>query len=244
MALLGKADAVVAIQADEAAIVRSCLPNRQVIVAPIAITPVEAPQPGRDRSLLFVGSNTAPNIFGLRWFLEAIWPTVRSGVPDAVLLVAGSVCGAVRPAPDGVRLLGSVRDLAALYEQAAVVISPLQAGSGLKIKLIEALARGKAVVATSVTLQGVEAAVSGAVAVADDPAAFAAAVIGLLSDEDLRLARATAALDLARTRFSPTACHAELLAFVSCAHSSSAFGLVTDAGASLQTAHSDQKSLR
>ena len=49
------------------------------------------------------------------------------------------------------------------------------------------------------------------------PADFAAAVIALLTDEDLRMARATAALELARTRFSPIACYAELLAFVSTA---------------------------
>ncbi len=214
MALLARADAVVAIQAAEACTVQRCLPGQHVIVAPIAITPVAEPQPGIGSTVLFVGSNTAPNIFGLRWFLEAIWPLVRASVPDAVLQVVGSVCGTVRPAPDGVRLLGSVRDLAAIYQQSAVVISPLQAGSGLKIKLIEALGQGKAVVATSVTLQGVEQEIGGAVSVADDPAEFAAAVIALLTDKGLRMARATAALELARMKFSSKACYAELLAFV------------------------------
>ena len=57
--------------------------------------------------------------------------------------------------------------------------------------------------------------VRGVVSVADDPAGFAAAVIALLRDEDLRIARAGAALELARTKFSPAACYAELLAFVS-----------------------------
>jgi succinoglycan biosynthesis protein ExoO len=215
MALLAKADAVVAIQADEARTVWRCLPGQQVIVAPIAITPAAKPQPGLGRTVLFVGSNTAPNIFGLRWFLETIWPLVRAGVPDAILQVVGSVCGTVRPLPNGVRLLGSVRDLAAVYQQSAVVISPLQAGSGLKIKLIEALGQGKAIVATSVTLQGVEQEVGGAVWVADDPAEFGAAVIALLTDEALRMARATAALELARMKFSSMACYAALLAFVS-----------------------------
>ena len=215
MALLAKADAVVAIQAAEASTVRRCLPGQYVIVAPIAITPVAEAQPGIGRTVLFVGSNTAPNIFGLRWFLEAIWPLVRAGVPDATLQIVGSVCGTVRPPPDGVQLLGSVRDLAAIYQQSAVVISPLQAGSGLKIKLIEALGRGKAVVATSVTLQGIEQDIGDAVSVADDPAEFAAAVIALLTDEALRMARATAALELARMKFSSMACYSELLAFVS-----------------------------
>ncbi len=213
MALLGRADAVVAIQAKEAATVRQFLPGRHVITAPMGIEPVAYPQPGRGLSVLFVGSNTAPNILGLRWFRETIWPEVRDNVAGATLLVAGSVCGTVTHSPDGVRLLGVVRDLARLYQEASVVISPLLAGSGLKIKLIEALGHGKAIVATSATLRGVEAELRDVVAVADEPADFAAAVIGLLTDEELRMRRATAALELARAQFSAASCYAELLAF-------------------------------
>jgi succinoglycan biosynthesis protein ExoO len=215
MALLRRADVVVAIQAEEAAVVRHDLPDRTVIVAPVVVVPVDGPQAGQDRSLLFVGSNTSPNVDGLRWFLDAVWPDVRDRVPDAVLTVVGSVCGAVAPVPDGVRLLGPVRDLGAAYRDAAVVISPLRAGSGLKIKLIEAMGRGKAVVATSVTLQGVEQVVDGVVAVADSPADFAGAVIGLLDDPPARIARADAGLAVVRAGFSPAASHAALLAVLS-----------------------------
>ncbi len=217
MALLRKVDTVVANQADEACIVRHCLPDRQVIVAPIAITPVAQSQPGHDKSVLFVGSNTASNTDGLRWFLDAIWADVRAGVPDATLLVVGSVCDTAKPLPDGVRLLGCVRDLAALYRRAAVVISPLRVGSSRNTRLIEALGHGKAVVATDVTLRGLEEAVRGVVTMADEPADFATAVISLLIDEERRMAQARAALELARARFSPMACYAELLAFVSAA---------------------------
>ena len=214
MALLHQADAVVAIQAEEAAVVRQCLPDQRVIIAPIAVTTVAAPQPGEPGVMLFVGSSTAPNVQGLRWFLEAILPRVRAAVPEADLWVAGTVCGKLDTAPQGVRLLGPVRDLAAVYRSAAVVVSPLQVGSGLKIKLIEALGHGKAVVATSVTMQGVGETLADAVAVADEPERFTAAVVELLRDTALREQRATAALALARRHFSASACHAELVAFV------------------------------
>ncbi len=154
MALLGKADVVIAIQDHEAAIVLDCLPDRRVITAPIAITPVAEPQPGRDRVVLFVGSGAAPNVIGLRWFLDSVWPAVRASLPDVVLQVAGSVCGAIGTCPDGVERLGLVADLAERYQQAGVVISPLLAGSGLKIKLIEALGHGKAMVATGGDIAG------------------------------------------------------------------------------------------
>ena len=93
-----------------------------------------------------------------------------------------------------------------LYQAAGVVISPLTFGSGLKIKLIEALAAGKAIVATPVTLQGVERECADAVACTDDPAAFAAQVLAL-RDDDLRARQAAAALTAARAHFSPAACY-------------------------------------
>ncbi len=70
-------------------------------------------------------------------------------------------------------------------------------------------------VATRVTLQGVEDEARDSVVVADEADKFSAAVIFMLTNEQPRLARATSALQLARTRFSPNACYAELLDFVS-----------------------------
>jgi hypothetical protein len=69
-------------------------------------------------------------------------------------------------------------------------------------------------VATGVSLRVVEEAVRRVVVMAEELADFAAAVVRLLSDEGLQMAHAEAALGLARAQFSPTACYAELLAFV------------------------------
>ncbi|ABQ70873.1 glycosyl transferase, family 2 [Rhizorhabdus wittichii RW1] len=208
LALLGRGDAVIAIQQAEAAFVRRELPDSEVILAPMAAEPVAAPQPGETDRLLFVGSNTAPNVHGLRWFFERVWPAIRAARPAAVLDVAGSVASSFpQGGPAGVRFLGLVDDLAPLYAGAGVVISPLIQGSGLKIKLIEALAQGKATVATGVTLQGVEEIASQAVAKADDPIPFADAVIGLMQAEAERATLAAKALDTARVHFSGDACY-------------------------------------
>ncbi|MGH6958583.1 MAG: glycosyltransferase, partial [Caulobacteraceae bacterium] len=104
--------------------------------------------------------------------------------------------------PEGVRYLGFVDRLDPLYADAGVVISPLTGGSGLKIKLIEALAHGKACVATSVTLQGVEEEAAHAVAVADTPEAFASSVVELLSSEPRRIELGRRALAVVRASFS------------------------------------------
>ena len=210
LAMLGKANAVIAIQSAEAAFVRDELPRSTVVLAPMAAVAVAEAQPGTADEILFVGSNTAPNVVGLGWFLDTVWPTIVAARPDARLTVAGSVArGFSHAAPPGVSFMGLVDDLSPLYARAGVVISPLTFGSGLKIKLVEALAQGKAIVATSVTLQGAEQACAGAVRVCDTPALFAQAVIDLLGDAPARTALAQAALAAARAHFAAPACHAD-----------------------------------
>lgn len=158
--LLRQADAVIAIQKLEAAEIQRLLPDRRVLLAPLACRVAAAPQPGDRRTALFVGSNTAPNVIGLQWFLTSVWPEITRRVSDCQLVVAGTVAASFPSSVPGVRFLGMVPDLDPLYAQAGVVISPLTIGSGLKIKLIEALGRGKAIVATSVTTEGCDDAVT------------------------------------------------------------------------------------
>ena len=208
MAMLGQADAIIAIQADEAAIVQHHLPGRTVLTAPMAIRPVDTAQPGHDNQLLFVGSNTAPNTVGLRWFLGAVWPAVAAACPGAVLKVAGGVGDAFAHGTcPGVEFLGRVSNLGPLYRDAGIVISPLLQGSGLKVKLIEALGHGKAIVATSRTVQGVEALLGGIIPITDDPATFAAEILLLIHDPALRSQRADAALTVAREAFTAARCY-------------------------------------
>lgn len=214
VALLAQADAVIAIQATEADFVRAHVPGPEVILMPSGARLAPGPQPGSGQRLLFVGSNTAPNVEGLRWFFAQVWPQVRAAVPDARLDVAGTVAASLSTPPDGVNLLGLVDDLAPLYRDAAVLISPLTFGSGLKIKLVEALAAGKAIVATSITLQGVEEIVGESVEVADDPDRFAAATVRLMTSDSDREALATRAFFLAAKNFTPEVTGAGLVAWL------------------------------
>ena len=206
--MLSRAGAVIAIQQREAEFVRSNIIGTQVVLAPMAAEPAPTAQPGRPDRILFVGSRTAPNSDGLRWFLDQVWPAVAKRRQDVVLEVAGSVCHDFADGPlRGVRLLGVVKDLDALYRRAGVVISPLRFGSGLKVKLVEAMAKGKAVVASDVTLQGVEALCGPAVARADDAVQFAERIIALLADAGARQSLGEAALLVARNDFSAQAAH-------------------------------------
>lgn len=209
--LLSQSDLVIAIQPEEEAQVREHLPLVKTIVAPWAVEPLSEPQLGEDDTLLFVGSNTAPNIGGVKWFLDACWPIVQRERPQAQLLVAGSVSRSLPALPRNVRSLGVVDALAPLYRDAGVVIAPLRTGSGLKIKLVEALAAGKAVVGTPVSAKGVESFVEPAMLIADEPELFARAILSLMGDRTRRLALAAAALACVEAHFSPVRCYAPLI---------------------------------
>ncbi|MEO7799476.1 MAG: glycosyltransferase family 4 protein [Opitutaceae bacterium] len=182
-ALLERADVVIAIQDREAEAFRSMLPGRRVITVPMPIQPHPQPPnreiPGR---CVFVGGFSGHNIEALHWLLRDIWPRVLAAQPAAELAVAGTVCQAITNAPAGVRLLGPLSDLDAFYATAAVSLVPLAMGTGLKIKLVEAMGRGRAVVTTAAGAEGFPELEAGEVAVvADEAVDFSAAVLKLLA---------------------------------------------------------------
>ena len=88
---------------------------------------------------------------------------------------------------DHVTMLGRVADVSAELQRAAVVVAPIRLGGGMRVKVVEALAAGKAVVATSKALAGMTAAQEGAAICADDDAGFAAAVARLMTEDDERI---------------------------------------------------------
>ena len=201
--------AVIAIQWDDAEVFRRLAPaDSEVVVCPVSVTAgalVRDPQPGR---CLFVGSGSLPNVDGLRWFLDACWPAVRRACPHAELHVVGTVCARTGAVPRGVLLRGEVDDLAPEYAAASAVLVPLRTGSGLKVKIIEALVHGAAVVTTPVGAQGLSG-LPASFLVAEGDAAFADEVVRVLSDDDTRICLERAAKASA-PRFSPDRAFAEL----------------------------------
>jgi glycosyltransferase involved in cell wall biosynthesis len=141
-----------------------------------------------------------PNVEGIHWFATEVFPLVRSAVPGTQFFAAGS-----RPPrsvtrlaiPDsGIVFTGYVADLGPLLDQSAVLVVPVHSGSGMRVKILEAFARGVPVVSTTVGVEGIEAQPGEHLLVADEPLAFAAAVNRLLQDarEASRLALAGRAL--------------------------------------------------
>jgi succinoglycan biosynthesis protein ExoO len=208
--MLAKADTVIAIQASEAAFVTDNCPDTEVIIVPMPSEIAPQPQPGENGSILFVGSSTTPNVNGVRWFLDKVWPSVLENEPTAHFHVAGSVANAfIGQKFAGVTFLGLVEDLAQLYENSGIVISPLFQGSGLKIKLVEALGKGKMMVATSVSVQGVEELSNQALIVTDNASDFTRAICDNINSVSSRMAWGKRALESAQQNFSEEVVFAE-----------------------------------
>lgn len=180
-ALLARADTIVAIQEREAEAFRALLPGHSVITVPMPVEPNPAPGKLRLQPCLFVGGYSGHNLAALDWLLNVVWPLIRAAEPTAELIVAGTVGQSVVTPPAGVRIVGAVTDLKALYAETCVSLVPLPMGTGLKIKLVEAMGYGNAVVTTSAGAEGYPALESGQIAViADEALPFAAAVVTLL----------------------------------------------------------------
>jgi glycosyltransferase involved in cell wall biosynthesis len=210
----GKVDAIVAIQWEDAATLRRMAAQPHIVVAPPAFEPSTRIRPSnRDaarKTCLFVGSGALHNVDGLWWFLEQIWPAVHAVCPSAQFRVVGTAASQVTSRHPGVTLVGEVDDLAAEYGQADVVVVPLRSGSGLKVKLVEAINEGCPVVTTPVGAQGLGGIQPAPFELADAADQFALATIAVLEEPDRRVALSSAA-SKAAARFHPPSVHAELM---------------------------------
>jgi hypothetical protein len=183
---LCKAQVLLAIQEEDAKVFQEIVPQCEVIHMPMSAvchSHMVKQVPGR---CLFVGSYTDHNIHGLQWFLKDVWPIILHSAPHCSLHVCGTVCNGIEQTFPNVRLLGTVADLKPEYGAAQVCLVPLLMGSGLKIKLVEALSHGRACVSTSVGVQGLREIVGTAVFVGDTAEDFGAAIHTLLNNSEKR----------------------------------------------------------
>lgn len=188
--LLGRADVAIAIQDREAELfVRLGAPCEVITVGVDFAVRNDVP-PVAEPRLLMVGSSNPMNLHGLQDFLRLCWPLVREAVPEAELHVVGSVGTGVGFVPEGVLVLGQVKDLTFEYERARLVINPVAAGTGLKIKTVEALSHFRPVVCWPAGADGLSGPALEHCFIANDWSAFARQIVHVLCDD----AQATASL--------------------------------------------------
>ena len=149
-------------------------------------------------SLVFAGSlDWYPNLSGIRFFAQRVWPTLKAQRPDARLYLAGKCpptwLVAWSSRDPNVTLVDTPDDIRPWVARAAVFVCPIVDGGGTRLKILDAMAMGKAVVSTSIGCEGLRLTPGEHLLVADSPQCIASSVLGLLADGAQRLRLGAAA---------------------------------------------------
>lgn len=148
--------------------------------------------------VVFTGSmDWNPNIDGVEFFCDKIWPQILARIPNARFRIVGRDPDSrvLNLASSSVEITGSVPSIVGHLRESAVFVVPLRIGGGTRIKIYEAMAMGKATVSTRVGAEGLDVRDGNDILLADDPSRFADSVCSLLLDREMRrrLERAAAA---------------------------------------------------
>lgn len=184
----GRFDAVACIAPADADFFRSLHLKRPIRVIPFGIDIPENEAHGEVSrfALYHLGAmDWMPNVESIRWFLNEVWGKVHAAFPQATLYLAG------RRMPDefltlqmeGVKVVGEVDDAEAFVASKAINVVPLLSGSGIRVKIIEAMAQGKTVIATHTGAEGINYTENENILLADSPDAFVQQIGRCLTDD-------------------------------------------------------------
>ena len=189
------ADRVVAVSDTDAAALRQLDPGLEPYVVPNgvdlkfcseAFQPLSEHQAPSTQDLVFVGKmDFRPNVDAVLWFAHKVLPLIRQKVPEARLWVVGKDphprLASLQEDP-AVVLTGWVEDVRPYIAGASVYVIPLRIGGGTRLKVLEAMGMGRAIVSTSLGCEGFDLVAGRDLILADEPEAFASATVSLLND--------------------------------------------------------------
>lgn len=144
--------------------------------------------PSDEPTLCHIGSmNWSPNLEGIEWFLDEVWPLIHKAHPDLTFTIAG------HHIPDhlynrrdpNVKVVGSVPNANEFMLSHDLVVVPLLSGSGVRIKIVEAMALGKVVITTTTGAEGLDVVDGRHLFIADTPEAFAAVIDKCIATPDI-----------------------------------------------------------
>ena len=189
--ILDQYDGIVPITKKDAAFFAK---NSEVPVMPVSFgieTEGSSPEDKQpvENALYHIGAmNWLPNEEGIKWFLTEVWPTVHGELPDLKLYLAGREMPVWLSRLDlkNVIVVGEVPDARDFIRSKAISIAPLLSGSGIRIKIIESMAMGKPVIATSIGAEGIEYTNGKNIMIANTPDDFSKAVKKLYENPVLR----------------------------------------------------------
>ncbi|HVG53302.1 MAG TPA: glycosyltransferase family 4 protein [Vicinamibacterales bacterium] len=205
-----RADLTIAVSADDRRRLEQLAPGIAAVSIPTGVdTDYFTPMPGSERPahLVFSGSmDWHPNEDAVLYFLDAVLPSIRAQIPETTFTVVGRNPSArLRDAAGrvgGVTVTGTVSDVRPSIAEGSVYVVPLRAGGGTRLKIFEALAMARPVVSTTVGAEGLGIGPGRHYTCADEPGAFANAVVALLHDPHRRAELGAAGRHLVETCYS------------------------------------------
>jgi len=192
ISILNKMDGIVAITPVDARNFDRLSHSTNIISIPFGInlsTLPDNPVQPAEASLFHIGTmNWFPNEESIRWLMEKVWPTVTKRLPEIELHLAG------RYMPDWILKLntprvivdGEVPDVWEYMQRFSIMVVPLFSGSGIRIKIVEAMAAGKAIITTAIGAEGINYENGQHLLIAKDAKSFTDAIIRLCNDQALR----------------------------------------------------------
>lgn len=211
-AYLLRCDVILAIQNREASVFKELVPEREVLTVGIDFDVNNSNYAGNvpSNTITFVGSGNPLNVHGLQSFFSECWPEIKTARPTAILNVVGKVGSLCRIDDTSVNYFSRMDDLSELYRQSRVVINPTIAGTGLKVKSVEALAHGKPLVAWPHGVEGLEYSGEAPYIECESWREFGHAVIRILQSDRAAQTLAERAQEFARAKFDSETVYAPL----------------------------------
>jgi polysaccharide biosynthesis protein PslH len=180
-------------EADSLAL-KAIAPGTRTAVVPNGVdTDYFSPRRGEESPALIYtgGMNMFANRDAVDWFLDAVWPRIKAAVPEVQFFAIGQRPSAqlldAAARDEAIKAPGFVDDVRPWVARSSVYVVPLRVGGGTRLKMVDAMAQGKAIVSTTLGAEGIEGSDGQHFVLADTPADFADSVVKLLRDPALRI---------------------------------------------------------
>ncbi|MFM2156840.1 MAG: hypothetical protein RL516_1589 [Bacteroidota bacterium] len=204
--ILNKVDLLLPLTWDDAQILTSMQCRKSMMVLPIGVNANDyaiIQQPNNQVVFHLGAMDWLPNVEGIRWFVKKVWPLVIKENSNAVLRLAGKgmPTDLLKLNSERLKVSDYIADASEFFNEGQVMVVPLLSGSGMRVKIIEGMAMGKAIVTTSIGKEGIIAQHQKELLVADTAEDFAAAIVQLLNDNGMVERLGNEARELVQTRY-------------------------------------------